>query len=239
MSGPSDASTTSTMSGMSAISAMSGFASSMKDTFNNNGGNEMFNNVSANIPQGTKDYISNARSKFLNRENIRSVTVFFGAGEETPFFFEKNPTLLVERLKHNFSFFYLNYMLLTGVLFCLTLLISPGAIIGIALLGVAWMSVIRATQDGSCQVYGIVISQKQATMGMSVVSVFVLVFLLKNVFWWTTGSGGLLVGTHCLLRDASMHKDEEDKVEMTGDMGGGIGNGAEDAAFLNPADNGV
>jgi len=239
MSDPSHSSNSSTMSSISAMSAVGSFASSMKDTFNKNGGNEMFSNVSASIPQGTKDYISTAKSKFLNRDNLRSVTVFFGAGEETPFFLEKNPTLMVERLRHNLAFFYLNYMLLTGVLFCLTLLISPKAIIGMALLAVAWTFVIRATQDGSCQVYGIVVSQKQATIGMSAASIFALCFLLSNVFWWTIGSGGLLVGTHCLLRDASMHKDEEDKVEMTGDMGGGIGSGAEDAAFLNPADNSV
>lgn len=237
---PSDSSTTSSMSGMSAISTISGFASSMKNTFDNSGGKEVFSNVQSALPQGTKDYLSNAKSKFLNRENIRSFTVFFGAGEETPFFLEKNPTLMVERIRHNLSFFYLNYMMLTGVLFCLTLLISPGAIIGIGLLAVAWMSVIRATQDGSCQVYGVSVSQKQATLVMSVVSVFVLCYLLSNVFWWTIGSGGLLVGAHCLLRDASMHKDEEDKVEMTGDMGGGIGvPGGEDAAFLNPASNDV
>ena len=39
-------------------------------------------------------------------------------------------------------------------LFCLTLLISPSAIIGMGLLGFAWMAVIRATSEGSMQVKG-------------------------------------------------------------------------------------
>jgi len=80
--------------------------------------------------------------------------VYFGIGEERPFYVEKTPSLLVERLRHNVTFFYLNYMLLTAVLFCLTLLISPSAIIGIALLAAAWMYVIKASQSGSLSIGG-------------------------------------------------------------------------------------
>ena len=43
---------------------------------------------------------------------------------------------------------------MTAILFCLTLLISPSAIIGIGLLGMAWMAIIRATSEGSMQVKG-------------------------------------------------------------------------------------
>jgi len=82
------------------------------------------------------------------------MTVYFGIGEERPFYVEKTPSLLADRIRHNFTFFYLNYMLLTAVLFCLTLLISPSAIIGIALLAMAWMWVIRASQSGSLAVGG-------------------------------------------------------------------------------------
>ena len=64
------------------------------------------------------------------------------------------PSLVTERVKHNLSFFYLNYALLTALLFCLTLLISPSAIIGIGLLGFAWMAVIRTTAEGSVEVKG-------------------------------------------------------------------------------------
>jgi hypothetical protein len=44
------------------------------------------------------------------------------------------------RMRTNVNFFFLNYMLLTAVLFGLTLLVSPGAIIGIGLLALAWMA---------------------------------------------------------------------------------------------------
>lgn len=88
----------------------------------------------------------------FNREHLRSFSVVFGFGEERPFYIEKVPALLVERLRHNFSFFYLNYMALTAVLFCLTLLISPTAIIGIGLLGFAWIYMIRSVTNGHIKV---------------------------------------------------------------------------------------
>lgn len=64
---------------------------------------------------------------------------------------------------------------------------------------------------------------------MGIVSAVVLMYLLENVFWWTLGSGGLLAGVHSFLRDASMHQDQDDKVEMLGDLAF-----EENAAFLNP-----
>jgi len=69
-------------------------------------------------------------------------------------------------------------------------------------------------------------------MFMSVVSVVVLMYLLSHIFWWTLFSSGFLISLHVLLRDASMHKDEEDKIDMTGDLDLDT---TEDAAFLNPA----
>ena len=77
---------------------------------------------------------------------------------------------------------------------------------------------------------GFSISQKQATIVMSLLSVVVLLYLLSNVFWWTLASGGFLVGVHAFLRDASLHRDEGDKVVMQGDLTLGAG---ENASFLN------
>ena len=106
--------------------------------------------LSQNIPDSTKQYIGSV----FKRDHIRSLTVYFGIGEERPFYVEKTPSLLVERLRHNLSFFYLNYLMLTGILFCLTLLISPSAIIGMGLLALAWMWVIRASQSGTLAISG-------------------------------------------------------------------------------------
>jgi hypothetical protein len=64
------------------------------------------------------------------------------------------------------------------------------------------------------------------------ISLFIVFWLLKSVFWWTLFSSGFLVGIHAFLRDASMHKDMEDAVAMEGDLAF-HSNGGEDAAFLN------
>lgn len=192
------------------------------------GAKDVLANAQSNLPQGTQDTLSIAKQKVFNRQNLRSPSIFFGIGEEQPFYIEKVPSLVTERLRHNVSFFYLNYAAVTAILFCLTLLISPSAIIGIGLLGFAWMGVIRATSEGSMQVKGLTITQKQASIGMGGISVIVLIWLLSHIFWMALATSGFLCGVHCLLRDASMHKDEEDKVVMQGDL-----SLDEEATFLN------
>jgi hypothetical protein len=77
---------------------------------------------------------------------------------------------------------------------------------------------------------GVSIPQKTATVGMAGISVFVLLYLLSGIFWWTLFSSGFLVAVHAVLRDASTHKDMDDAVDMHGDL-----NLGEDASFLNGA----
>ena len=74
---------------------------------------------------------------------------------------------------------------------------------------------------------GISISQKNATVAMSVFSVFALIWLLSGIFWWALFSSGFIVAVHASLRDASMHQDDEDQVDMMGEVAAG-----EQAAFL-------
>ncbi len=69
---------------------------------------------------------------------------------------------------------------------------------------------------------------------MSILSVLVLIWLLNHIFWMTIGTSGFLCGLHCLLRDASMHKDESDRVIMRGDLSLDEG-GDDEAQFLNRA----
>ncbi|KAL7531062.1 hypothetical protein ACHAXR_008484, partial [Thalassiosira sp. AJA248-18] len=202
--------------------------STRKNAWDKSGAKDVLANAQSNLPQGTQDTLAIAKQKIFNRQNLRTPTVFFGIGEEQPFYMERVPSLLTERVRHNLGFFYLNYALVTTVLFCLTLLISPSAIIGIGLLGFAWMAVIRATSEGSMQVKGITITQKQASIGMGGISVLVLIWLLSHIFWMALATSGFLCGVHGLLRDASMHKDEEDKVMMQGDL-----SLDEEASFLN------
>lgn len=110
--------------------------------------------MTASIPQGTQDYISSTSQQLFNRQKLRSVTVAFGIGEERPFYLEKAPSLLVARLKHNLSFFFLNYLMLTAVFFCLTMLTRPLTLIGLGLIAALWMYVVRQTQSGSMVLYG-------------------------------------------------------------------------------------
>ena len=53
-----------------------------------------------------------------------------------------------------FGFFYLIYSILTYILFMLTVLVSPSALIGMALLAFAWMSVIKSTESGEMKIKG-------------------------------------------------------------------------------------
>ena len=107
-----------------------------------------------NKTKGAQESLSLAKTRIFNRQNLRPPTIFFGIGEEQPFYVERVPSLITARVTHNISFFYLNYMAVTVVLFALTLLISPSAIIGIGLLGFAWLGLIRATAEGSIVVKG-------------------------------------------------------------------------------------
>mmetsp|Transcript_21703 Transcript_21703/g.35866 ORF Transcript_21703/g.35866 Transcript_21703/m.35866 type:complete len:200 (-) Transcript_21703:206-805(-) len=191
----------------------------------------MVSRVSASIPQGTKDWASTTTKSLFNRDHLRSMTIFFGLGEERPFYVEKSPSLLMARLRHNSSFFYLNYMLVFAILFVLTMITSFTTMIGLVLLGGCWLYVIRASADGTLKIGKLAISQKHATIVMGALSAVVLFYLLSHIFWWTTGSGGLLVAVHSFLRDASMHQDQDDRVEMLGDL-----SLEENAAFLNPVE---
>lgn len=84
------------------------------------------------------------------------------------------------------------------------------------------------------------ISQKNATIAMSVVSIVVLFWLLSGIFWWTIFTSGFIVLAHATTRDASLHKDAEDRVEMAGDLTLGPSNSSsEDAAFLNQSGSGA
>ena len=123
-----------------------------KDKWNSSGANEAVSKFSASIPDSTKDYISQTTGQMFSRERLRTISVCFGIGEERPFYIEKNPSLLIARIKQNVQFFYLNYLFMAAIFFVLTLFVTPSAIIGIALLGAAWAYVIKTTQAGTLKI---------------------------------------------------------------------------------------
>lgn len=223
-----DANTANPSESASAVSTLVGVMTSAKEKWDSSGANEAVSNFSASIPDSTKDYFSQTTGQLFSRDRLRSVSVCFGIGEERAFYVEKTPSLLIARVKHNVQFFYLNYLFMLAVLFCLTLFVTPSAIIGSVLLAMSWAYVIRASQSGSLKIGAISISQTQATIGMGVISAFTLIWILRNVFWWALGSSGFLTALHAGLRDASMHQDGEDQVTMVGE----VEPNGEQAAFL-------
>ena len=104
--------------------------------------------VSGAIPEAAKQMVRS----YFKREDLRSIKVFFGMGEEKPFFFEKSPGLLIERIRKNLGFFFLNYLVVAFLAFCLSVVTSPMTLIGIAILAVVWLVVFRATQSGTLTV---------------------------------------------------------------------------------------
>jgi len=202
----------------STLNAFAGVVNSAKEKWNTSGANEAVSKFSSSIPDSTKEYFSQTTGQLFSRERLRTVYVCFGIGEERPFYVEKNPSLLIARIKHNVQFFYLNYLLLSAIFFILTMFVTPSAIIGIALLGAAWAYVIKVTQSGSLKIGSFAVSQTQATIVMGIISAFVMIWILSGVFWWTLFSSGLLTMTHASFRDASMHQDGEDQVTMVGEV---------------------
>jgi len=115
--------------------------------------------------------------------------------------------------------------MLIVVLFAVTLMISPSSLISIGILTLLWVYSMKISQDGLVLFGRIPVSNGQVVGVMSVVSVVCLFWVLSSVFWWTCSMSGFCIFGHGLLRDASMHKDSEDHVVMSGDL--------EEAPFLN------
>jgi len=181
-------------------------------------GQEVLDQFTTSVPDETKDYLSNIKTRISDATHLRPARIFFGLGESRPYEFEQNIPLALTRTKDNLKFFYPNYLFLSVVVFLLTLLVSTGALLAIGFLGLAWASVIRPASRGTLQVRGYPISQSRATLAMSVLSIFVLKHLLSKVFWWAFSTSAFFVATHALFRNAAVQMDDEDRVEMYGNL---------------------
>jgi hypothetical protein len=148
-----------------------------------------------------------------------------GYTEARPYYIEKSPMLLLDRFKRNIRFYYLNYFALTWVLFLATLMISPSSIIAIAILAGAWFYIVKLTANDGFLIGGVLITQKIATGAMSVITVICLIYVLSSIFWYSLSISGFCVLSHGLFRDATMVGDEDEEIEMDGDL--------EDVPFLN------
>jgi len=185
------------------------FMDSATDNFHKSGGSDFVSNISATMTQETRDYISETRkSHIFNYDQLRSLMVFFGMGEERPFYFESS--LIFQRVPYNLSFFYFNYILMTVILFAFTVMVNPFVLLSIAGLGFVWLRLLVATKDGArIQILFVSLTQKQTTLAMAVISVIVLIWLFKGIFWWTFLSANFLTASHAILRNVPTQNDGE------------------------------
>jgi len=83
----------------------------------------------------------------------------------------------------------------------------------------------KVTANDGILVGGVLITQKVATVAMSIVTVICLIWVLSSIFWYSLTVSGVCIFGHGAFRDATMVGDEDSMVEMDGDL--------EDVPFLN------
>ena len=98
------------------------------------------------MPDGMNQTIGSGSSLF-SRDNLRSMSELLGTGEDHAFGCLLSPPALLERMRHNIPYFYLNYIFLTVTFFCVNVLLKPTAWIGIGLLAVAWIGMANSIHD--------------------------------------------------------------------------------------------
>jgi len=172
--------------------------------------NKAVNSATGSVPQGTKDFLASTTGKLFDRKNLRGFKACFGIGEEKPFSFEMSFQPVKERVTNNLTFFYLNYLLLGALLFCLTMVVSPSAIIGIGALVVVWYLFIqRAKQGKTIVILGKEITDKLATDVLIVLSALVLFFILEGIFWYALGTSVVLTLLHAATRNEFSYQEVE------------------------------
>jgi len=134
------------------MNSVLGMMNTAKEKWDSSGANEALGRLHASIPQSTRDYVSTTTSQVFSRKQIRSISLVFGIGEERPFYVEKAPSLLIARVRHNLTFFVLNYLVVTAIMFCLTLLTDMRTLIGIMLVIGAWFYVLKQAESGSLKI---------------------------------------------------------------------------------------
>ncbi|CAJ1966495.1 unnamed protein product [Cylindrotheca closterium] len=175
-----------------------------KEKWDSSNVSKSLNKAVAAVPQSTKDMLASKSGELFNRSNLRGFQACFGIGQNdgnSAFSMEKSFGPLKNRVTTNLQFFYLNYLLLGAFLFCLTLIVSPSAIIGMGLLVVVWILFIqRAKQEKPLSICGKELTDKHATDVLIVLTAVVLFFILEGAFWYALGTTLLLTILHAATR---------------------------------------
>lgn len=204
-----------------------------KEKWDSSNVSKAVNQAVATVPQGTKDFLKSTTGELFDRKNLRGFQACFGLGEDKPFSIEKSLGPLKERVTGNLQFFYLNYMLFGAFLFCLTLVVSPSAIIGIgALVGVWYLFIQRANQNKPISIMGKELTDKQAADGLILITAVVLFFILENIFWYAFGTTLLLTIVHAATRSEFNYKEVPSANDELAKAGKAVG---EATSLLNNA----
>jgi len=192
--------------GLATASAASNLLGQAQKNWSESEGPKVLKDVASSIPESTR--------KIFSSDKIRTISVYFGIGDTRPYFAEKNSSLIVARLKHNVSFFYLNYLVQSAIFYGLTILFSPGSLLEIGILAIAWLLVMRATNDGVLNLGCFKVTRKVVSVGMTAISAVVLLYVLSNVFWWALSTSIFFMLLHAVFRDASKYKSEADVISV-------------------------
>lgn len=145
----------------------------------------------------------------FDSDKLRSFKIFFGLGDQGPYSLACSPTKLFPRVKNNIVFFYLNYVVVTFVVFVLCLLaflMSPMSLVILLCLAAVWFVVLKGTGSEGFKVLGVTITRKEASFVLMIISGIVAFFAFQNVFWMTLGSSATLSLGHAVFRDAESHQ---------------------------------
>lgn len=190
--------------GLATASAASNLLGQGKKAWDESQGPNVLTDVASSIPERTKQMFSS--------DKIRGVSIYFGIGDTRPYSIEKNSPLLAARIKHNVSFFYLNYLVQSAIFYGLTILFSPGSLLEIGILACVWVFVMRATNDGVLNLGCFKVTRKVVSVGMTAISAVVLLYVLSNVFWWALTTSIFFMGVHALFRDSSKYMAENEVI---------------------------
>ncbi|CAB9523377.1 expressed unknown protein [Seminavis robusta] len=137
--------------------------------------------------------LSNSVAGIFSRENLRSPAVVLGSGEDQAFSLVLSPPSLLERIRHNIGFYYLNYLFLTAAIFLLNVFFSPGSWMAMLFLAVLWVGMVNTITDERLLKIG--------SISLCIFSALVLWWALP--IKWTFYLSGFLIVAHVLFRDAS------------------------------------
>ena len=110
-----------------------------------------------------------------------------------------SPLTCLGRVRANLAYYYMQYLILTAIVFGITLLFSPSALLEVGIMAAVWVVVVLMVKDRGD-------TFKTITLGITgLVSAIVIFWLLESVFWWAFGVSAILILAHATYQDPTKH----------------------------------